>query len=214
MPGSANTTSGTMSGNDAEFVVQGTNTANDGRPVRVAVLVDPATGLPYAASPLPLNGASTITLSDPTTASQKATVDAAGNLHIAGVVTVGSTVATQAVGATLLNQASAAQTASGMSATLAVGAYREMLVAVNVSAVAGTSPTLTLAVDSLGADGVWYTLWTSASITAVGQTIASLGVEAPTNTAFGASVRLRWTIGGTTPSFTFSASIIGKTEAA
>jgi len=210
MPGSANTTSGAMGGTEAEFVVQNTNTANDGRPVRAAVLVDPATGLPYAASPLPLAGASTVALLDPTTATQKATVDASGNLHITGVVTVGSTVATQAVGATLLNQASAVQTASGMSATLAVGGDRELLVAVNVSAVAGTTPTLTLAVDTLGADGVWYTLWTSASITAVGQTLASLGVEAAINTAFGTSVRLRWTIGGTTPSFTFSASITGS----
>ncbi len=210
MPGSANTTSGVMGGATAEFVVQGTNTANDGRPATAVVLVDPATGLAYAASPLPLNGASTVTLLDPTTGTQKATVDAGGNLHIAGVVTVGSTVATQAVATTVLNQASAAQTASGMSATLAAGAYRELLVAVNVSAVAGTSPTLTLALDSLGADGVWYTLWTSASITAVGQTIASLGVEAATNTAFGTNVRLRWTIGGTTPSFTFSASITGS----
>ena len=199
-----------MGGDVAEFVVQNTNTANDGRPVRAAVLVDPATELPYAASSLPLAGASTVTLLDPTTATQKATVDAGGNLHITGAVTAASTVATQAVGATLLNQASAAQTASGMSATLAVGNYRELLVAVNVSAVAGTTPTLTLALDSLGADGVWYTLWTSASITAVGQTIASLGVGAATNTAFGTSVRLRWTIGGTTPSFTFSASITGS----
>ncbi len=210
MPGSANTTSGAMGGDAAEFVVLGTNTANDGRPVRAAVLVDPATGLPYAASLLPLNGATSVTVLDPTTATQQATVDAAGNLHIAGVVTVGSALATQAVTTTVLNQASAAQTANGMSATLAVGAYRELLVTVNVSAVAGTSPTLTLALDSLGADGVWYTLWTSAAITAVGQTIASLGIEASTNTAFGASVRLRWTIGGTTPSFTFSASITGR----
>ncbi len=206
MPGSANTTSGAMGGNDAAFVVQGTNTANDGRPATAVVLMDPATGLPYAASLLPLAGASTITLLDPTTPTQQATVDAGGNVHIATTGTVG----TQAVGATVLNQASATQTTSGMSGTLAVGAYRELLVAVNVSAVAGTTPTLTLAVDSLGADGVWYTLWTSAAMTAVGQTIASLGVEAATNMAFGTSVRLRWTIGGTTPSFTFSASITGS----
>jgi len=202
MPGSANTTSGTMGGDAAEFVVLGTNTANDDRPATAVILMDPATGLPYAASSLPLYGATSVTVVGSTTA----TVDAAGNLHIATTGTVG----TQAVGATVLNQASAAQTASGMSPTLAVGAYRELLVAVNVSAVAGTSPTLTLAVDSLGADGVWYTLWTSAAMTAVGQTLASLGVEASTNTAFGASVRLRWTIGGTTPSFTFSASITGR----
>jgi len=113
-------------------------------------------------------------------------------------------------GATVLAQASAAQTTNGVSANLPVAGYRELLVAANVTAVAGTTPTLTLALDSLGADGVWYTLWTSAAVTAVGQTVAHLGVGAATNVAFGATVRLRWTMGGTTPSFTFSASIIGK----
>lgn len=113
-------------------------------------------------------------------------------------------------GATVLTQASAAQTASGVSANLPVAGYRELLVAANVTAVAGTTPTLAFALDNLGADGVWYTLWTSAAVTAVGQTVAHLGVGAATNVAFGATVRLRWTISGTTPSFTFSASIIGK----
>ncbi len=113
-------------------------------------------------------------------------------------------------GGALLDQASAAQTANGVSANLSVIGYRELLVAANVTAVAGTTPTLTFALDSLGADGVWYTLWTSVAVTAVGQTVAHLGVGAATNVAFGATVRLRWTIGGTTPSFTFSVSIIGK----
>jgi len=113
-------------------------------------------------------------------------------------------------GATVLTQASAVQTTNGVSANLPVAGYRELLVEANVTAVSGTTPTLTLAVDSLGADGVWYTLWTSAAVTAVGQTVAHLGVGAATNVAFGATVRLRWTMGGTTPSFTFSVSIIGK----
>ncbi len=113
-------------------------------------------------------------------------------------------------GGAILNQASAAQTANGVSGNLSVIGYRELLVAANVTAVAGTTPTLTLALDSLGADGVWYTLWTSTAVTAVGQTVAHLGVGAATNVAFGATVRLRWTIGGATPSFTFSVSMIGK----
>jgi len=122
----------------------------------------------------------------------------------------GNPYATVASGATVLTQASAAQTTNGVSTNLPVAGYRELLVAANVTASAGTTPTLTFALDSLGADGVWYTLWTSVAVTAVGQTIASLGVSATTNVAFGATVRLRWTIGGTTPSFTFSVSIIGK----
>ena len=113
-------------------------------------------------------------------------------------------------GATVLTQASAVQTTNGVSANLPVAGYRELLVEANVTAVAGTTPTLTFALDSLGADGVWYTLWTSAAVTAMGQTVTHLGVGAATNVAFGATVRLRWTMGGTTPSFTFSVSIIGK----
>jgi len=128
----------------------------------------------------------------------------------AGTNNIGAVTAQTAAG-TVLTQASAAQTANGNSATLTVGPFKELQVAVNITAVAGTTPTLTLAVDTLGADGVWYTgIYTSASLTAAGQVIASLGIGASTNVSFGATVRLRWVIGGTTPSFTFSASIIGK----
>jgi len=149
-------------------------------------LVDPTSGTPYAAGASGSTGSVVVTNAP------------------------AQAVPTQVAATTVLTQASAAQTANGMSANLPVAGFRELLVAANVTAVAGTTPTLTFALDSLGADGVWYTLWTSAAVTAVGQTVAHLGVGAATNVAFGATVRLRWTIGGTTPSFTFSASIIGK----
>jgi len=150
-------------------------------------LIDPTSGVPYAAGASGSTGTVVVTNAP------------------------AQAVPTQVAATTVLTQASAAQTTSGASANLPVAGFRELLVAVNVTAVAGTTPTLMLAIDSLGADGVWYTgLWTSVSITAAGQTIASLGVSATTNVAFGATVRLRWTIGGTTPSFTFSVSIIGK----
>lgn len=110
----------------------------------------------------------------------------------------------------ILNLASAARTANGDSGALTVGIYSELAVDVNISAVSGTTPSMTLYVDRQGADGVWYTIYTSAAQTAVGTVSTSIGVGAATNSAFGDVARLRWAITGTTPSFTFTASIKGK----
>lgn len=111
---------------------------------------------------------------------------------------------------TILNQASAAQTVSGASANLGTGAVSTLAVDVSVTAVAGTAPTLNLFADRLGADGVWYQMWASAQITAAGVASTAIGPGLAIAQSFGATCRLRWTIAGTTPSFTFSASIIGR----
>lgn len=121
----------------------------------------------------------------------------------------GALLPTTAAG-TVLNSASAAYTASGASASLAVSQYRELAVDVNVTALSGTTPTIQYFVDRLGADGNFYTVWSSASITATGTASTSIGAGCATNAAFGTAVRLRWTVGGTTPSVTFSASLVGK----
>jgi len=105
---------------------------------------------------------------------------------------------------------SAAQTVTLVTADLAVATYRELQLLVNVSAVSGTTPSMTLTLDSKGADGVYYTVYTSSAITAAGKTLAHIGVGAATNVAFGSTVRLTATISGTAPSFTMSASLIGK----
>ena len=110
----------------------------------------------------------------------------------------------------VLNQASAAQTANGNTANLSVSQYHELAVGVNITAVTGTSPSMTLNVDTLGADGIWYTIYTSSAQTAAGAVVTSIGAGLATNQSFGQTIRLRWTITGTTPSFTFSASILGK----
>lgn len=112
---------------------------------------------------------------------------------------------------TVLNQASAAQTAGGNSADLTVGQYRELAVDINISAVSGTSPSATFFVDRKGADGIYYNIYSSGAKTTTGTVSTSIGAGgAATNSAFGNVIRFRWTITGTTPSFTFSASIIGK----
>lgn len=104
--------------------------------------------------------------------------------------------------------ASAARTTTGQSTALTgFGAADRLMLQVNVTAASGTTPTLLLTVE----DSLDGTAWrgttsgstavaTSASITATGT--YWFHVNAGTN--FGDRIRLKWTIGGTTPSFTFS----------
>lgn len=110
----------------------------------------------------------------------------------------------------LLNQASAAQTASGTSGPILVGFMPTIAVDVNVSTVSGSTPSMTLYLERLGADGVWYEAWSSSAITAAGQTSTSIGPGCATAQVLTGSIRLRWAITGTSPSFTFSASIVSN----
>lgn len=100
------------------------------------------------------------------------------------------------------------------SGDLLVGQFTELGIDINITAVSGTSPTLIFTFERKGADGVYYPVWTSASLNATGQTSASLGAGMSgtngTALSFGAVGRLRWTITGTSPSYTLSISIIGK----
>jgi len=129
--------------------------------------------------------------------------DAFGNMKTVGAAAQRTTV-----------EGSAAQTAGGTSAAVAVGSYREFLLLLNVTAVSGTgSPTLTCFVDTSSDGGTtWFQIASGAAITATGTQIIQLGAGTAATPAvlFGDTVRLRWTITGTTPSFTFSAIGIGK----
>jgi hypothetical protein len=112
--------------------------------------------------------------------------------------------------AILLAQVPTAETASGVSAVLQAQALNYLAVDINVSTVTGTTPSCTFVVERQGADGNWYAIWTSSAVTAAGSTSTSIGPGCATDQVFTSNIRLRWTITGTTPSFTFSASIIGK----
>lgn len=96
------------------------------------------------------------------------------------------------------------------SANLSISS-RVLAVDINVTAVSGTTPSMTFMVDRLGADGNWYNVWTSAAITSAGAVSTDIGPgctipKVPTGT-----IRLRTSIPtGTTPSFTFTASIVGE----
>jgi hypothetical protein len=101
--------------------------------------------------------------------------------------------------------ASAARTASGTSAPVAgYGASSVLRAQLDVTAAAGTSPTLNVVIEDT-VDGVNYnTIATFAQRTAAGREVINV------TTPFTDQVRVRWTIAGTTPSFTFS--VLAYTE--
>lgn len=112
---------------------------------------------------------------------------------------------------TVFAQSSAAKVVGGSTSDLPVGAFAELAVDINITTNSGTSPTIQFFLDRKGADGVHYMIWSSSVITTTtGIISASIGAGCNTNQSFGSFARLRWSINGTSPSWTFSASIIGK----
>lgn len=102
-------------------------------------------------------------------------------------------------GATETAVASAARTTTGNSGTLTgMGPARTMRAQLDVTAASGTTPNLvTLIEDTL--DGTnWNTVGTFAAKTAAGREVINI------TTPFTDTMRVSWTITGTTPSFTFS----------
>lgn len=102
--------------------------------------------------------------------------------------------------------ASAARTTTGNSGAVATPAGANLAVLVNVTAVAGTTPSMTLSVEWSHDGGNTFaqadTADTFTAITAAGAKVKAFPVK-------GEHFRLVWTITGTTPSFTFAASAYG-----
>lgn len=99
---------------------------------------------------------------------------------------------------------SATRTANGNGSTQAGLAQTARLrVQLNVTAASGTTPTLDVVIeDSL--DGTnWNTIGTFTQKVTTGRQVIDI------TTPFADTVRARWTIGGTTPSFTFAVDAIG-----
>jgi len=146
--------------------------------------------VPGTAAPIALRG-TTSTITD-------------GNSNTSAGVAVGW------FGANVYARASAAATTNGNSGDLPVDSFSELALDINISAVSGTTPTIQFFVDRKGNDGIYYVIYTGSSINSTQSITTSFGAGMTQSVSFGTTVRLRWTIGGTTPSFTFSASIIGK----
>ena len=86
-----------------------------------------------------------------------------------------------------------------------------LAVGVNVTAATGTSPTLNVFVEMLGATGVWYSVWAPAALTGAASTFTTIGPTAATPSLVMGTMRFRYVVGGTvTPSFTFSAFVQGR----
>ena len=83
--------------------------------------------------------------------------------------------------------------------------YAELLAILDVTAVAGTNPTLDVAIQVSADDAVYITVQSFSQITSTGTVYKAL-------TNFGKWVRLVYTIGGTdSPSFTVNSTITLKT---
>lgn len=101
--------------------------------------------------------------------------------------------------------ASAARTASGTSATQVfqdhVTALRAQL---NVTAASGTGPTLDVVLEDTLDGTNWNTLATFTQAT--GATRQVVNYTGP----FSDTIRVRWTVGGVTPSFTFGVVVYSE----
>lgn len=95
---------------------------------------------------------------------------------------------------------SAARGANGNTTAEVVGAARNVDIVLDVTAASATS-TLDVVVETSHDGATWFTATGNAltQATAVGVQHKRISVNGPL-------VRVRWTVGGTTPSFTFSVS--------
>lgn len=107
--------------------------------------------------------------------------------------------------------ASAARIASGASELLRNDEASAAAVVVDITAISGTTPTLTVIVEALdAASGKYVTLIQSTALAAVGTTLLRVGpgLTAAANLTVNGIVprlfRVRYTIAGTAPSVTFS----------
>jgi hypothetical protein len=148
----------------------------------------------------------------PSIPSAPATQPVSGTVAVSGVITANAT-PVSVVGAVL--DASLARTTSGTGATGANGSGSGIIVYTNVTAVAGTTPTLALNLqvqDPVSAAWVNLPGTTFPTRTAIGlfATVVYPGAIAATdiiNMGVPRVYRLAWTITGTTPSFTFSTAV-------
>lgn len=106
--------------------------------------------------------------------------------------------------ATVTLLSSAARTASGNTAAVSLAGANSgvkptrLRAQLDVTAASGTAPTLDVVIEDTLDGTNWNTVTTFAQKTAAAREVVSVTAQ------FADSVRVRYTVGGTTPSFTFS----------
>lgn len=101
--------------------------------------------------------------------------------------------------------AAAARTTSGDSGVLSgYWTASQLAVQLSVTAASGTSPTLNAVVEDTLDGANWFVIGTFAQRIAAGQELLRI------STPFADRLRIRWTIAGTTPSFTFSVLVYAQ----
>lgn len=95
--------------------------------------------------------------------------------------------------------ASAARTTSSNSGPQAgYGPATSLRAQLNVTAASGTTPTLDVLIEDTLDDTTWNTIGTFTQVTAAARQVINI------TTPFSDTLRVRWTVAGTTPSFTFA----------
>lgn len=100
---------------------------------------------------------------------------------------------------------SAARTVSGDSGTVSGFGDRQTLrCQLDVTAAAGTTPTLNVVIEDTLDGTTWNAVGTFAQRVAAGREVVNV------TTPFSDRLRARWTVGGTAPSFTFSVIVYSE----
>lgn len=110
--------------------------------------------------------------------------------------------------------ASAARTTSGNGdAFTGFGKAETLSASLVVSAASGTNPTLDVVVQHSIDGTTWFDLITFTQRTSAANEIKSVSEEQGTTvTAIGDRLRAKWTVGGTTPSFTFKVNVAAQAD--
>ncbi len=113
----------------------------------------------------------------------------------------------RSLGTILTHTAAAAGSTSG-DVELNFSNASKILIFVNVTAITGTAPTLTVTLQGKSPQGVYYTLLASAALTATGLTVlrvfpaATATANISANDILPETLRISTVIGGTTPAVT------------
>jgi hypothetical protein len=116
----------------------------------------------------------------------------------------------------ILTFLSTAQTAGNTGTSFSTSGISSLAIDATVTAfTGGTAPTIAFFIDRLGADGVWYRVWTEGSpLSSPGVVSENIGPGQSgtngTSAVLTGTARFGWVFTGAPTSVTFSASVIGR----